>query len=46
LHRGHRSAAAVEYGLLAVLAAAVIVGLVATLGTDISCALQDVVTAF
>jgi len=46
LHRGGRGAAAVEYGLLAVLVAAVIVGVASALGTDISGALQDVVTAF
>jgi pilus assembly protein Flp/PilA len=38
LHRDDRGATAVEYGLLVALIAAVIVGIVATLGTQISAA--------
>jgi pilus assembly protein Flp/PilA len=38
-------ATAVEYGLLVALIAAVIVGLVATLGTRIAAAFQTVITA-
>lgn len=38
-------ATAVEYGLLVALIAAIIVGVVATLGTEIQTAFQDVVTA-
>jgi pilus assembly protein Flp/PilA len=45
LRRDDRGATAVEYGLLVALIAAVIVGVVATLGTQISTAFQSVVTA-
>ncbi|CAM3535603.1 Flp family type IVb pilin [Nocardioides dubius] len=38
-----KGATAVEYGLLVALIAAVIVGLVATLGTEISGGFQDVI---
>ena len=41
-----RGATVVEYSLLAALIAAVIVGLVATIGTDVSSALQGFVSAF
>ena len=41
-----RGVACVEYSLLAVLIAAVIAGVVATLGTDISDALQSFAGAF
>jgi pilus assembly protein Flp/PilA len=40
-----RGATAVEYGLLVALIAAVIVGVVATLGTQITAAFQTVVDA-
>lgn len=40
-----RGATAVEYGLFVALIAAVIVGLVATLGTQIQTAFQTIVTA-
>ncbi|HQF02858.1 MAG TPA: Flp family type IVb pilin [Phycicoccus sp.] len=40
-----RGATAVEYGLLVALIAAIIVGVVATLGTTIQAAFQDVVDA-
>ncbi len=43
--RDERGATAVEYGLLVALIAAVIVGLVAALGTEIRTAFQDVITA-
>ena len=42
--RKDRGATAVEYGLLVALIAAVIVGLVATLGTQIQAGFQTVVT--
>jgi len=45
-YRDDRGAAAVEYSLLAVLVAAVIVGVVAALGTDISSGFQSFVNAF
>ncbi|WP_155369200.1 Flp family type IVb pilin [Catellatospora vulcania] len=38
-----RGATAVEYGLIVALIAAIIVGVVATLGTDIAAAFQTVV---
>lgn len=43
--RQDKGATAVEYGLLVALIAAVIVGIVATLGTQISGAFQKIVTA-
>jgi pilus assembly protein Flp/PilA len=43
--RDQRGAAGVEYGLLVALIAAVIVGTVATLGTQINAAFQTVVNA-
>lgn len=43
--RDESGASAVEYGLLTALIAAVIVGTVATLGTTIQAAFQQVVTA-
>lgn len=43
--RDDRGATAVEYGLLVALIAAVIVGVVTTLGKDIQTAFQTVVTA-
>jgi pilus assembly protein Flp/PilA len=42
LHRDDRGATAVEYGLLVALIAAVIVGIVATLGTQISAAFATI----
>lgn len=45
LRRDDRGATGVEYGLLVALIAAVIVGVVATLGTQISTAFQTVVNA-
>jgi pilus assembly protein Flp/PilA len=45
LRRDDRGATAVEYGLLVALIAAVIVGVVALLGTQISTAFQTVLTA-
>jgi pilus assembly protein Flp/PilA len=45
LRRDDRGATAVEYGLLVALIAAVIVGVVLTLGKQISTAFQTVVTA-
>jgi pilus assembly protein Flp/PilA len=42
LHREDRGATAVEYGLLVALIAAIIVGIVATLGTQISQAFATV----
>ncbi len=45
LRSREEGATAVEYGLLVALIAAVIVGIVATLGTEISAAFQKVVTA-
>ncbi len=44
--RDDRGATAAEYSLLAVLVAAVIVGVVATLGTEVSSAFQGFVNAF
>jgi len=46
LFRDDSGATAVEYSLLAVLIAAVIVGVVAAIGTDVSGALQSFVAAF
>ncbi len=43
--RKDRGATAVEYGLLVALIAAIIVGVVATLGTQIQAAFQTVVDA-
>jgi len=43
--REERGATAVEYGLLVALIAAIIVGVVATLGTQIDAAFQTVVDA-
>ena len=43
--QGERGATAVEYGLLVALIAAVIVGVVGLLGTQIQQAFQDVLTA-
>jgi pilus assembly protein Flp/PilA len=43
--RDERGATAVEYGLLVALIAAVIVGVVATLGLQIQAAFQEIVTA-
>ena len=43
--RSEKGATAVEYGLLVALIAAVIVGVVGFLGTEISTAFQDVLTA-
>jgi pilus assembly protein Flp/PilA len=45
LHRDDRGATAVEYGLLVALIAAVIVGIVATLGTQISTAFATISAA-
>jgi pilus assembly protein Flp/PilA len=45
LELSERGATAVEYGMIVALIAAVIVGVVATLGTDIQGAFQDVVDA-
>lgn len=45
-YQDDRGATSAEYSLLAVLIAAVIAGVVATLGTDISSALQGFVNAF
>jgi len=45
LRRDDRGATAVEYGLLVALIAAVIVAVVALLGTQISTAFQTVLTA-
>ena len=44
-HRDERGAAGVEYGLLVALIAAVIVGTVAILGTQINAAFNTVVNA-
>ena len=46
LFRDDSGATAVEYSLLAVLITAVIVGVVAAIGTDVSGALQSFVAAF
>ena len=46
LFRDDSGATAVEYSLLAVLIAAVIVGVVAAIGTDVCGALQSFVSAF
>ena len=43
--KDEEGATAVEYGLLVALIAAVVVGLVGTLGTTIKKAFQDIVTA-
>jgi pilus assembly protein Flp/PilA len=43
--RDETGATAVEYGMMVALIAAVIVGLVATLGTQIQAAFQTIVTA-
>ena len=43
--RNERGATAVEYGLMVALIAAIIVGVVATLGTEINAAFQTVVNA-
>ena len=43
--KDEEGATAVEYGLIVALIAAVIVGVVTTLGTDISKAFQSVATA-
>ena len=45
LNRDDRGATAVEYGLIVALIAAVIVGVVTTLGTKIAAAFQTVVNA-
>ncbi len=45
LHRDDRGATAVEYGLIVALIAAVIVGVVTTLGTDIAAAFTKVANA-
>ena len=45
VREAEEGATAVEYGLLVALIAAVIVGVVATLGTQIQSAFQTVVTA-
>ncbi len=45
IRRDDEGATAVEYGLLVALIAAVIVGVVTTLGTEIQGAFQDVVDA-
>lgn len=45
LHRDDSGATAVEYGLIVALIAAVIIGVVTTLGTDIAAAFQKVVNA-
>ncbi len=44
--REDRGATAVEYGLLVALIAAVIVGVVTTLGTEIQAAFQTMIGAF
>ncbi|MBM9464437.1 Flp family type IVb pilin [Aeromicrobium sp. YIM 150415] len=44
--REERGATAVEYGLIVALIAAIIIGLVATLGTEIKDAFQDVINGF
>jgi pilus assembly protein Flp/PilA len=44
VHRGDRGATAVEYGLMVALIAAVIVGVVATLGNKINAAFTSVNT--
>lgn len=43
--RDERGATAVEYGIMVALIAAVIVGTVATLGSEVNAAFQKVVTA-
>ncbi len=43
--RDDRGATAVEYGLLVALIAAIIVGIVATVGTDVQAAFQKVADA-
>ena len=45
LAREEKGATAVEYGLLVALIAAVIIGTVLTLGTEINAAFQKIVTA-
>jgi pilus assembly protein Flp/PilA len=46
LHQDEEGATAVEYGLLVALVAAVIIGTVATLGTDLMAAYNSVVGTF